>query len=39
LGINKGRLKLAENPQIKLDKDPFLVKMHMVEFEEKKVLV
>jgi hypothetical protein len=39
LGINKGRLKFAESPQIKLDKDPFLVKMHMVEFDEKKVLV
>jgi hypothetical protein len=37
--INEGRLKFAESPQIKLDKDPFLVNMNMVELEGKKVLV
>jgi hypothetical protein len=32
-------LKLAKSPQIKLDKDPFLTNMNMVEFDGKKVLV
>jgi hypothetical protein len=32
-------LKLAESPQIKLDKDPFLTNMNMVELDGKKVLV
>jgi hypothetical protein len=39
LAINKGRLKFAESPQMKLDKDPFPVNMNMVELERKKVLV
>jgi hypothetical protein len=37
--INEGRLKFAESPQIKLDKDPFLPNMNMVELDGKKVLV
>jgi hypothetical protein len=37
--INEGRLKFAENPQIKLDKDPFSVNMNMIELKGKKVLV
>jgi hypothetical protein len=32
-------LKFAESPQVKLDKDPFLVNMNMVELEGRKVLV
>jgi hypothetical protein len=32
-------LKFAESPQMKLDKDPFLVNKNMVELEGKKVLV
>jgi hypothetical protein len=32
-------LKFAENPQMKLDKDPFLMNMNIVELEGKKVLV
>jgi hypothetical protein len=37
--INEGRLKFAESPQMKLDKDPFSVNMNMVEVDGKKVLV
>jgi hypothetical protein len=37
--INEGRLEFAENPQMKLDKDPLQVDMNMVELEGKKVLV
>jgi hypothetical protein len=37
--INEGRLKFAESPQMKLDKDPFPVNMNMVELEGKKVLI
>jgi hypothetical protein len=37
--IYEGRLKFVESPQMKLDKDPFLVNMNMVELNEKKVLV
>jgi hypothetical protein len=37
--INEGRLKFVENPQMKLDKDPFLANMNMVELDGKKVLV
>jgi hypothetical protein len=37
--INEGRLKFAENPQMKLDEDPLQVNMNMVELEGKKVLV
>jgi hypothetical protein len=32
-------LKFVENPQIKLDKDPFSVNMNMIELKGKKVLV
>jgi hypothetical protein len=32
-------LKFAESPQIKLDKDPFLTNMNMVELDGKNVLV
>jgi hypothetical protein len=39
LVINEGRLKFAENPQMKLDKDPFPTNMNMVELEGKKVLI
>jgi hypothetical protein len=39
LTINEGRLKFAESPKIKLDKDPFLVNMNMVELDRKKALV
>jgi hypothetical protein len=37
--INEGRLKFVESPQMKLDKDPFLANMNMVELDGKKVLV
>jgi hypothetical protein len=37
--INEGRLKFVESPQMKLDKDLFLVNMIMVKLEGKKVLV
>jgi hypothetical protein len=37
--INDGRLKFAESLQMKLDMDPFLIKMNMVELGGKKVLV
>jgi hypothetical protein len=37
--INEGRLKFAESPQMKLDKDPFLANLNMVELDGKKVLV
>jgi hypothetical protein len=37
--INEGRLKFAENPQIKLDEDPFSANMKMIELNVKKVLV
>jgi hypothetical protein len=37
--INEGRLKFAESPQMKLNKDPFSVNMNMVELNGKKVLV
>jgi hypothetical protein len=39
LTINEGRLKFAESPQMKLDKDLFLANMNMVMLEGKKVLV
>jgi hypothetical protein len=39
LAINKGRLKFAESPQMKLNKDSFPANMNMVELEGKKVLV
>jgi hypothetical protein len=32
-------LKIIESPQIKLDKDPFLANMNMIELEGKKVMV
>jgi hypothetical protein len=32
-------LKFAESPQMKLDKDLFLVNMNMIELEGKKVLI
>jgi hypothetical protein len=31
--INEGWLKFAENPQMKLDKEPFLMNMSMVELD------
>jgi hypothetical protein len=37
--INEGRLKFVENPQMKLDEDPFPMNMNMVELDGKKVLV
>jgi hypothetical protein len=37
--INEGRLKFKESPQMKLDKDSFLVNMNMVELKGKKFLV
>jgi hypothetical protein len=37
--ISKGRLKFAESPQMKLDKDLFLTNMNMIEINGKKVLV
>jgi hypothetical protein len=37
--INEGRLKFAESPQMKLDKDPSPANMNMIEINEKKVLV
>jgi hypothetical protein len=37
--INEGRLKFAESPQMKLDKDLFLVNRNMIELEGKKVLI
>jgi hypothetical protein len=37
--INEGRMKFAESPQMKLDNDPFLANMNMVELKGKKVLV
>jgi hypothetical protein len=37
--IKEGRLKFAESPKMKLDKDPFLANMNMVEPDGKKVLV
>jgi hypothetical protein len=37
--INEGRLKLAESPQMKLDKDLFLANMNIVELDGKKVMV
>jgi hypothetical protein len=39
LAINKGRLKFAESPQMKLNKDSFPANMNMVELGGKKVLV
>jgi hypothetical protein len=32
-------LKFVESPQIKFDKDPFLMNMNMVELNRKKVMV
>jgi hypothetical protein len=32
-------LKFAKSHQIKLDKDPFLMNMNMVELDRKKVLI
>jgi hypothetical protein len=37
--IHEGRLKFAENPQMKLDEDPSQFNMNTVELEGKKVLV
>jgi hypothetical protein len=37
--INERRLNFAESPQMKLNKDPFLANMNMVELDGKKVLV
>jgi hypothetical protein len=37
--INEARLKFAESPQIKLDKDPFSANMNTVKLNGKKVLV
>jgi hypothetical protein len=37
--INEGRLKFAESPQMKLNKDQFPVNMNMVELDGKKILV
>jgi hypothetical protein len=37
--INARRLKFTESPEMKLDKDPFLTNMNMVEFKGKKVMV
>jgi hypothetical protein len=39
LAIDEGRLKFAESPQIKLDKDPFPANMNMIELDGKKVIV
>jgi hypothetical protein len=39
LAINEGRLKFLENPQMKLNKNPFLMNMNMVKLEGKKILV
>jgi hypothetical protein len=36
--INKRRLKFAESPQMKLEKDMFSASMNMVELDGKKVL-
>jgi hypothetical protein len=37
--INEGRLKFAESPQMKLDKDMFPANTNMAELEGKKVMV
>jgi hypothetical protein len=37
--INKGRLKVVESPQIKLNKDSFPMNINMVKLEGKKVMV
>jgi hypothetical protein len=37
--INEGRLKFAESPQMKLNKDSFPANMNMVELDGKKVLI
>jgi hypothetical protein len=37
--INKGQLKFAESPHMKLDKDPFPTNMNIVELDGKKVLI
>jgi hypothetical protein len=37
--IDEGRLKFAESPQMKLDKDPFPANMNMIELDGKKVIV
>jgi hypothetical protein len=39
IAINEGRLKFAENPQMKLDENPLQVKMNAVKLQGKKVLV
>jgi hypothetical protein len=39
MAINEGRLKFAESPQMKLNKDLFPANVNMVELEGKKVLV
>jgi hypothetical protein len=36
--ISEGRLKFAESPQMKLDKDQFPANMNTVELDEKKVM-
>jgi hypothetical protein len=38
LAIN-GRLKFAESPQMKLDKDPFLTNINMVKLKGKKAMI
>jgi hypothetical protein len=37
--INEGHLKFGENPQMKLDEDPFQANMNTVKLKGKKVLV
>jgi hypothetical protein len=37
--ISEGQLKFVESPQMKLDKDSFLVNMNMVKLDGRKVLV
>jgi hypothetical protein len=39
LAINERRLKFAESPQMKLNKDPFPANMNMVKLDGKKFLV
>jgi hypothetical protein len=38
-GINEGRLKFGESPQMKLDKDLFSMNMNMVKLKGKKVMI
>jgi hypothetical protein len=39
LALNDGRLTLGDGQKMKLDTDPFLVNVNLINFEEKMVLV